>query len=68
MLVACQQAGGQADNCLTIGDHQRDIEAANRAGMRSLAACWGYLSDTDTPEKWGATALIQRPVELLDWL
>jgi len=68
MLVACQQAGGQAEHCLTLGDHQRDIESANRAGMRSLAACWGYLSRHDKPETWGATALIQHPAELLDWL
>jgi 2-phosphoglycolate phosphatase len=57
LLYACEQAGSKADECIYIGDHKRDIEAGNRAGMHTIVALFGYIEKSDTPEDWGAHSL-----------
>jgi N-acetyl-D-muramate 6-phosphate phosphatase len=60
--------GSKPGDCLYVGDAERDIEAGHNAGMTTLVAMFGYLMKQDSPETWGATALIQRPGEILDWI
>lgn len=57
LLHACKQAGSNVDECVYIGDHERDIEAGNRAKMLTIVALFGYIDESDTPEDWGADAL-----------
>lgn len=61
LLHACNQAGSEAEECLYIGDAERDIEAGNRAGMTSVVALFGYIAESDHPETWGAHSLIDSP-------
>ncbi|MCW9025338.1 MAG: HAD-IA family hydrolase [Gammaproteobacteria bacterium] len=68
LLYACEQAGSKAKECLYVGDAERDIIAGNRAGMTTLVALFGYLDETDTPNKWNADAMIHTPEEILHWL
>ncbi len=68
MLRACECAGSQAQDCLYVGDAERDIEAGREAGMRTLVALFGYISKDETPNRWGADGMINHPRELLDWL
>jgi len=68
LLHACQLAGSEAGQCLYIGDAERDIVAGHRAGMTTLIAMFGYLSDEDDPDSWPADGRIHRPSEILDWL
>lgn len=68
MLLACTQAGSQPTQCLYVGDAERDIEAGRRAGMRTLVALFGYISQDETPQHWGADGMIHHPHEILDWL
>lgn len=65
ILHACEEAGSKAEECIYIGDAARDIEAGNRAGMHSIIALFGYISESDTPNDWGAYASIQHPQEIL---
>lgn len=65
LLHACHQAGSRAEECLYIGDAERDIEAGNRAGMTSIVACFGYIAETDSPENWGAHSLIDSPQAII---
>ena len=65
ILHACEEAGSKAEECIYIGDAARDIEAGNRAGMHSIIALFGYISESDTPDNWGAYASIQHPQEIL---
>jgi phosphoglycolate phosphatase len=65
LLHACQQAGSHADECVYVGDAERDIEAGNRAGMLSLVALFGYIGDSDNPESWGAHASVNSPQAIL---
>jgi 2-phosphoglycolate phosphatase len=68
MLLACRLAGSAAGECLYVGDAARDIEAGQRAGMRTAVALFGYIDAQDTPDCWGADKLISHPQELLDWI
>jgi len=68
MLLACQQAGSEAGECLYVGDAQRDIEAGRNAGMHTLVALFGYLGENDAPESWLADGMVDNALEILDWL
>jgi phosphoglycolate phosphatase len=54
--------------CLYVGDDLRDAQAAQNAGMRFVAAGWGYLGEGGNPTTWGADAVISAPREILDLL
>ena len=47
--------------CLYVGDDLRDVQAARAAGMRALAAAYGYLGDGGAIESWQADAIIAHP-------
>lgn len=68
MHYACEVSGAQVAECVYVGDAARDIEAGTRAGMRTLAAAFGYLRDSDDPHTWGANQVISTPAEIIHWL
>ncbi|ALP53181.1 phosphoglycolate phosphatase [Candidatus Tenderia electrophaga] len=68
MLFACQLAGSRGCECLYVGDAERDIVAGRRAGMRTLAALFGYISEHEHPDQWGADGMIDQPQDILTWL
>ncbi|MHB8536050.1 MAG: HAD family hydrolase [Sulfuricaulis sp.] len=68
LLHACTTAGSRPEQCLYIGDAERDIQAGKRAGMKTLIALFGYISETESPDRWGADGMIRAPHEILDWL
>jgi phosphoglycolate phosphatase len=51
-----------------LGDAERDVIAAHRAGMRVAVALWGYLGEHDDPARWGADACLDNPAALVPWL
>jgi 2-phosphoglycolate phosphatase len=65
---ACQLINTDSERCIYIGDAPRDIEAGRAAGMRTLVALYGYIGNEDKPEQWGATDMLQQPLDLLSWL
>lgn len=68
MLEACRQAGVRPQECVFIGDAVHDIAAGKNAQMKTLAALYGYLKPGDTPETWGADALIESPEQIPTWI
>jgi len=68
MLLACQQAGSSAAQCLYVGDAERDIEAGRNAGMQTLVALFGYIGEGDYPERWQADGMVSEAAAILDWL
>ena len=44
----------------------RDIVAARRAGMASVAALWGYREAHEDPLEWNADRNVAEPCGLLD--
>jgi phosphoglycolate phosphatase len=67
MLHACQLTGSAAEQCLYVGDAERDVAAARAVHMPVVVALYGYLSEVDSPQSWGATGFIRDPGELLDY-
>ena len=61
LLHAAALIGIDPIHCLYIGDDERDIQAANAAGMRGVVALYGYLGVATAPERWEAAAWIQTP-------
>ena len=68
LVLACQRAGVPPPLTLYVGDDLRDIQAGRAAGMRTVAAAWGYLGDGAPIETWGADATIAQPLDLLQLL
>ncbi len=68
LFEASRRTNVATSNCLYIGDASRDIEAGNSAGMTTLAAAFGYIKTSDKLEEWGADAIIETPLEILQWL
>jgi N-acetyl-D-muramate 6-phosphate phosphatase len=63
LLHACALAGVDAGRSVYVGDDMRDIEAGKRAGMKTVAAGWGYLNGED-PLAWQADSVAMLPGEL----
>ena len=66
LIYACEKMGIATELCVYVGDDERDVIAANRAGMRSIGALWGYRPVDDLPEYWGAHNLAEQPIDLLE--
>ena len=65
LLLACEQVGIKPQNCVYVGDAERDIQAGRAAGMKTVVALFGYIDVTDRPHEWSADAYINTPKELL---
>ncbi|MEH6627093.1 MAG: HAD-IA family hydrolase [Motiliproteus sp.] len=68
LLLACKKIHCQPENTIYVGDHRRDIEAGNRANMKTIAATYGYIHANDDPSQWNANYLANSGSELLTWL
>ena len=64
LLLACDIAGVDAYRSIYIGDAARDIEAGLRAGMATIAAGYGYITEDDDPREWGADIIAPDTAEL----
>lgn len=69
MYLALEKLGiprGAAGSVLYVGDHMRDIDAGNAAGMLTILAAYGYIppEDQKTLKKWGADYIIETPEQL----
>lgn len=64
LLLACDIAGVDAWRSIYIGDAARDIEAGLAAGMSTIAAAYGYITEDDDPRDWGADILAYSTEEL----
>jgi 2-phosphoglycolate phosphatase len=65
-LMAAQALGVQPENCVMVGDDERDVAAGKAAGMYTLAVGYGYI--TSALEQWGADKVIPTPQALQEWI
>jgi phosphoglycolate phosphatase len=65
LLEAAGRVGVKASACIYVGDDERDIRAGRAAGMRAVAARYGYLGENGDPHAWEADAVIEQPLDLL---
>lgn len=65
LIAAAKQLDVATSNCWYVGDHQRDIDAAHNAGMKSVAASYGYVKNLAQVKQWQAMHCIDKPLQLL---
>ena len=68
MLYACGQIHANPQHTLYVGDAERDIQAGRNAGMKTVLAEWGYISDEDDTDSWQPDYRIPAPIGLLGTL
>ena len=66
ILHAARIANIDPAKSVYVGDDIRDIVAGKAAGMKTVAAAYGYCGCDEPPEEWGADYLIHHPRELLE--
>ncbi len=64
LTVAAERIGIASEQCVYVGDDERDIQAARAAGMPSVVAMWGYRLDEDNPLSWQGDVMIDEPSAL----
>jgi phosphoglycolate phosphatase len=64
LLLAARELGIEPGNCVYLGDAPRDIEAGRAAGMKTVAAAFGYIRPRENPAAWGADFLVRQPHEI----
>ncbi len=65
---AARLAGLEPADCVYVGDTERDIIAGRAAGMRTVAARYGYLAAGEDPAAWRPDGIVDAPDELLAWV
>lgn len=56
--------GGNAQNCIYVGDSEVDIKTAKNANIPCISVSWGYRSK-DLLKKEGAEIIVDKPEEIL---
>ncbi|MEM9102572.1 MAG: phosphoglycolate phosphatase [Pseudomonadota bacterium] len=62
---ACKRVDVLPENCLYVGDAERDIIAGKAAGMKTATAMFGYIPADENPTSWNANWNLQSAQELL---
>ena len=65
MIEALSRLGAVANECIYVGDDERDVQAGHAAGMNVVVVRYGYLGNGRPPEEWGADVYIDSPGELV---
>lgn len=65
LLRAAEALNVSPDSTIYIGDAQRDMEAADRAGMRKVLAKYGYLTEQELAMEWSVDYVANTPQDLL---
>jgi phosphoglycolate phosphatase len=68
LFEAARQLGVSPDRCMYVGDDERDMMAGRAAGMRTVAAAYGYMGADADVTLWEADAAIASPLDLLQLL
>lgn len=67
LLHACKHMKVNPEQCIYIGDGERDIQAGQRAGMRTISVAYGYIPPDENPLNWQADIHLNTSLCLLEW-
>jgi N-acetyl-D-muramate 6-phosphate phosphatase len=68
LLEAARRMSLPPEQCIYVGDDERDIRAGRSAGMWTVAARYGYLGAGADVSSWGADAEVSSPLQVLQLL
>jgi phosphoglycolate phosphatase len=68
LFHACDLLKVDPTDCIFIGDSINDILAGKAAGMRTIAAAFGFIPEDVNIADWQADVVVQSPHEILPWI
>ena len=68
LFEAARRLGVPPERCIYVGDDERDMTAGRAAGMRTVAAAYGYMGADADVTLWEADIAIESPLALLQLL
>ena len=66
ILRALNLLDANVETSFYVGDHERDIQTAKNANVKSIACTYGYYESN--PLSWGADYNIDSPIEIIEIL
>jgi phosphoglycolate phosphatase len=67
-LLAVDKISASREQTLYFGDHIRDIEAGQRAGVKTVACSFGYLAKGEDTASWRADFTLEKSADLKTFL
>ncbi len=68
VLLAASRLGSDPKDCLYVGDAVMDMQAANAAGMKGIAALWDDWSRVDDMKIESPALLAKTPDDIWNWI
>lgn len=68
LLHAAEKLRVSPPDCIYVGDAERDVLAAQAAGMRAFVALFGYIPANERPRDWPASGWLESPALMARWL
>jgi N-acetyl-D-muramate 6-phosphate phosphatase len=68
LLHAIRELGFPPEDCIYIGDAERDVLAGQAAGIKVFVALFGYIPANERPEEWPAAGWLRDPTEMVSLL
>lgn len=65
LQMACAILGSDVQTTVYVGDDLRDVQSGRAAGLRTVAAAWGYLGVEHPVDSWGAHWIANTPADVL---
>jgi 2-phosphoglycolate phosphatase len=65
LQIAAERLRVSCNNCIYVGDDERDIIAGKAASMKTLVAAYGYIEDAADIVAWDADGVVDLPYNLL---
>jgi len=68
LLHAAKTLGVSPGDCVYVGDAERDVLAAEAAGMKAFVALFGYIPAHERAQDWPASGWLDSPRAMARWL
>lgn len=65
MYLACNTLSVSPEHTIYVGDHIRDIQAGNNAGMKTIAVGFGYIPSHENINDWQADYCVDTVADLI---
>lgn len=65
LLLACEKTNIKPEDCIYIGDDERDIIAGKAAGMTTMVAAYGYCDFDPAIPSWNADSTVNHANEIM---
>lgn len=68
LFYACNLLQVKPQDCIYVGDALTDIQAGKAAGMRTIAAAFGFIPENTIVADWQADVIVNEPHEIFPWI